>query len=56
MVYVKINFEDKCDSMNLLLMQIGNQLECFHFLGSNTIYFLTVYDFGWLCHYLLRNY
>lgn len=42
MMYVKINFEDKYDSVNLLFVQIDNQLEYFNFLGSNTIYFLTV--------------
>lgn len=39
---VKIDFEDKCDSVNLLFMQMDNRLEYFKFLGSNTIYFLTV--------------
>lgn len=42
MMYVKTDFEDKRDSMNLLFMQIDNQLEYFNFLGSNAIYFLTV--------------
>lgn len=46
MMYVKIDFEDKCDSVNLLFMQkIDNRLEYFSFLGSNKIflmYFLTV--------------
>lgn len=31
MVYVKINLEDRRDLVNVLLVQIGNQLECFNF-------------------------
>lgn len=39
MMYVKIDYEDKRDLINLLYAKLGNQLEFFNFLRSSTIYY-----------------